>query len=67
MGSKPYIAPEILSDNKYDGHKSDIFSIGVILWTLVNGKFPFTEAKLNDSYYSLLLNNEDLYLKKLRG
>ena len=38
-GSIPYMAPEIKS-RMYD-HKVDIWSIGVIIYTLLNGKLPF--------------------------
>jgi serine/threonine protein kinase len=40
-GSPTYIAPEIQSGAKYSGYKADIFSTGVILFTLTRGIFPF--------------------------
>lgn len=41
-GTKTYMAPEIREGKVYDGRKSDIFSLGVILFIVVHGIFPFT-------------------------
>jgi len=39
-GSPGYIAPEILRQESY-GIKVDIFSVGIIIYTLLSGKMPF--------------------------
>lgn len=49
------MAPEIKERKVYDGRKSDIFSLGVILFISVLGLFPFGEAKKDDFYYNILL------------
>lgn len=36
------MAPEILNFKEYFGEKVDIFAMGVVLFLLVVGKFPFT-------------------------
>ena len=41
VGTVPYIAPERLKDKFVDG-RSDIFSIGVVLYQLMTGQLPFT-------------------------
>ena len=41
VGTVPYIAPERLKDKFIDG-RSDIFSIGVVLYQLLTGQLPFT-------------------------
>ncbi len=41
VGTVPYIAPERLKDKFIDG-RSDIFSIGVVLYQLICGQLPFT-------------------------
>ena len=41
VGTVPYIAPERLKDKFVDG-RSDIFSIGVVLYQLITGQLPFT-------------------------
>jgi len=57
-GTKTYMAPEIKLGRIYDGRKIDIFSLGVIMFILVNGSFPFHESKLDDSHYKLLLSDD---------
>jgi len=52
------MAPEIKQGLEYNGHEIDIFSSGVILFILVTGNFPFTEAIATEKYYKLLLEEE---------
>ena len=40
-GTMTYMAPEIKESKQYDGKKTDMFSIGVILFIIVQGIFPF--------------------------
>ena len=40
-GTKVYMAPEMLERKQYDGRKVDVFSAGVILFSLIHGIFPF--------------------------
>lgn len=42
-GSPCYASPECLSGHAYDGRKSDIWSIGVILFAMVTGQLPWTK------------------------
>jgi len=51
------MAPEIILHKTYDGRKADIFSVGVILFILVQGGFPFLSATEDDEYYNLLIQN----------
>lgn len=67
-GTKTYMAPEIKAGKIYDGMKTDIFSLGVILFIIVQCLFPFAEAKQDDYYYRLLLNGElEKYWEKTNG
>jgi serine/threonine protein kinase len=40
-GSMHYAAPEILGGRQYDGDKVDSFSLGILLFALTTGCFPF--------------------------
>jgi len=45
-GSPHYASPEIIAGKKYDGSLSDIWSCGVILYSLVTGRLPFEDQNL---------------------
>jgi serine/threonine protein kinase len=46
----------------------DIFSTGVILFIIVQGIFPFQEAKKDEYYYNLLMKGDyETYWKKTGG
>lgn len=44
FGSRGYAAPEIFVKSQYDGIKADVWSIGVLLYYLFKGFFPFKES-----------------------
>ena len=48
-GTSAYMSPEIVRKSEYNGFKADIWSLGVVLYVLLTGKFPFkakTEKEL---------------------
>ncbi|CAB4424303.1 unnamed protein product [Rhizophagus irregularis] len=51
-GNLPYIAPEIINGKEYT-FKSDIYSIGILLWEISSGQPPFNNHKHD---YDLALN-----------
>ncbi|CAI4038910.1 hypothetical protein SMKI_06G2620 [Saccharomyces mikatae IFO 1815] len=42
-GTTVYMAPELIERKTYDGFKIDIWSLGVILYTLITGYLPFDD------------------------
>lgn len=58
-GTLSYMAPEIIENKSFKGDAADVFSLGVIMFILVTGSFPFTQAtKCNKFYNSLNSNSE---------
>lgn len=50
QGSLEYLCPEILQRKPYVGCKSETWSLGVILFTMLFGEFPFSEADRNQDF-----------------
>eukprot|EP00051_Salpingoeca_urceolata_P004899 m.68699 g.68699 ORF g.68699 m.68699 type:complete len:739 (+) comp13921_c0_seq2:375-2591(+) len=46
VGSPSYAAPEILANEKYCGPMVDVWSLGVIVFTLLTGEMPFQEDNI---------------------
>jgi len=46
-GSDNYLAPEIVRRIPYNPYKADVFSTGVVLFSLVFGVFPFENLRVN--------------------
>lgn len=61
-GTPGFIAPEIYEQEEYD-EKVDTFSLGIILYFMLSGRFPFTSPFLEEiealtkSCYVELVNN----------
>lgn len=50
-GSLSYSAPEILSDMGYSGYRADEWSLGICLFCMVYGFFPFVSTHVTDTMY----------------
>ena len=59
-GSQMYSAPEIRRYyiSGYDGIKSDIFSLGVLLFVITVGRFPFSSCDYSDKKYRFIMDKK---------
>ena len=65
-GTMTYMAPEIKKGEQYKGSEIDIFSLGVVLFAMVRGLFPFAEAKQKDYWYNLIRTGQsEAYFAKI--
>ena len=55
-GTPNYIAPEILEGKNGHSYEVDIWSLGVIIYTLVVGKPPFETSDVQSTYKRIKLN-----------
>ena len=59
-GTRFYNAPEMFccATKGYDGVMADIFSLGVVLFVLVMGFYPFDKPNITDSRYKFILKKD---------
>ena len=54
-GTPYYFAPEVIEESY--GTKADIWSLGVIIYTLIIGKPPFETNDVKTTYKKIRMNN----------
>ncbi|MFO0655588.1 MAG: protein kinase [Polyangia bacterium] len=54
IGTPTYMAPERLRQGSYDG-RSDVYSVGVMMYLMLSGRLPFTSDK--ESYVEIVLGH----------
>ena len=59
-GTPAYIAPEVLEADPYDGYMADMWSVGIVLYTMLYGKFPFRAKEENELKEKILDGNFEL-------
>jgi serine/threonine protein kinase len=64
MGTLPYMSPEQLNGERLDA-RTDIFSLGVVLYEMVTGQSPFFEDKTADVVAAILQKDAPPLLKRL--
>ena len=61
------MAPEILIGDQYDGLKSDMWSVGVLIDELVNDGKNFYDGKSLEEVFHNILNDKPYYLRTSEG
>ena len=64
-GSPCYASPEMVSGQKYDGFKIDVWSTGIILYAMLCGYLPF-EDKDNDVLFEKILECKLIFPKYIK-
>jgi serine/threonine protein kinase len=49
-GTPAYIAPEILRNEGFQGYAADVWSAGIVLYAMVQGRVPFFTKEVQDLY-----------------
>jgi len=55
VGSPEYVAPEIIQRKPYSGYKADVYSLGMVLYCMLFGQFPFIPEKR----FEMIINGEE--------
>ncbi|KAG2439959.1 hypothetical protein HXX76_004078 [Chlamydomonas incerta] len=68
-GTAAYLAPECFSveDSTSVGHRADIYSFGVLLWTMLSGKQPWADFSLVAIAFKVGLQQQRLPLEHLQA
>ena len=56
-GTPLYAPPEMLKGEKYDGVYTDIWSCGIILYTMIVGDLPYADSKEKIIYQNIITHN----------
>ena len=65
VGSDPYLAPEVLSNEPYDPRKTDVWSVAIIFLCMVLRRFPWKipDPKTDPSFKAFVAAHPDLSIK----
>jgi 5'-AMP-activated protein kinase catalytic alpha subunit len=58
-GTPAYLAPEIIIDEGYEGFYADIWSLGVLLYAMLQGTVPFKANNIADLHKLILKGDFD--------
>lgn len=64
-GSLHYASPEILSSKEYDGRQTDMWSVGILIFAMVTGCFPFVGDSAASKLSNIYKKDISLEMKKM--
>lgn len=65
-GSKPYISPEVLAqDKEYNPRKLDVWGCGILFLTMFHSGNPWPSANKNEPNYALFLEGWEVFLQRV--
>ena len=64
--TRQFACPEIYKNERINGVKADIFSLGAILFFLFTGQYGFEETKANDLYNLIEEKKYETYWEKIK-
>lgn len=59
-GTPAYLAPEIIKNEGYEGFYVDVWSLGIVLYTMVCGKIPFKATSVKELHKVILLGEFEI-------
>jgi serine/threonine protein kinase len=67
VGSDPYLAPEVLSEQSYDPRKTDVWSLAIIFLCMILRRFPWKipDPKVDANFKAFITAHPDLSDKPL--
>ena len=57
FGTRAYMAPEMWTGVTYDPRKTDVWSLGIVLFALLHDALPFHKAATGDKFYDAFVAN----------
>jgi len=64
-GTPAYLCPEIIQDEGYEGFYADTWSLGVLLYAMVQGTVPFKANNITDLHKLILKGDFDFPFKQV--
>lgn len=58
-GTPAYIAPEVFENKGYLGYQSDVWSAGVVLYTMLYGAVPFKASNIKELHKQVVKGKPD--------
>lgn len=64
-GTPEYMSPEVLFEDRYDGKTADVWAMGVSMYVLLTGTFPF--ARESDAEVSNVIRIQRMFARIIKG